>query len=144
MLSNCKNASQVTSKATKRPMCKSRKIKFSFFFGTMPWKFIFLKKINSYKIVCTKSWIETILSSKNSLKQGNYLKSHLDNFSCLSLKSRAIKAVMQVLKWVCVTAFIMLDFMVPLNHGWKSCWPRIWVISKLNSYFLMTVNIHFV
>ena len=30
-----------------------------------------------------------------SFEQGNYLKSHLDNFSRLSLKSRAVKAMMQ-------------------------------------------------
>ena len=40
---------------------------------------------------------EQELSLKIAFDQGNYLKSDPDNFSCLSLKSRAIKAVTQVL-----------------------------------------------
>ena len=68
-----------------------------------------------------------ILSLEIPFKEGNYLRSHLDNFSFLSLKARAIKAVTQVSSWVCITAFIMLDSMVTLNDGGKSCWPWNWV-----------------
>ena len=37
----------------------------------------------------------------------------------------------KVLNWVCVTAFIMFDFMVPLNDCGKSCWP--WICAHIYS-----------
>ena len=67
-----------------------------------------------------------ITSLKNSHRKRKLSKYHPDNFFQLSLKSRAIKAVMQASNWVCFTAFIMLNFMVILNDGGKSCCPWIW------------------
>ena len=81
-----------------------------------------LQKICFYK----KEMTHVILSLKIAFEQGNYFKSHWDNFSWLSLKSSAIITVTQVSNWVCVTAFIMLDLMQGLLKIWT--WHSHWFL----------------
>ena len=104
----CEKLFKITSKATKRPLQKSGKFKFSYFFGTKPWKSLFLKK--SWQYTANVLSVEIANVYLLSQSKNKHLLSLCTDICVWLIKDIFMCFLSQISSWICWRIIILSSY----------------------------------